>query len=41
MGLFPLVYTAYVSVFDWSLLGGKGEFVGLDNYRDVLATPTS
>ena len=38
-GMFPLVYTAYVSVYDWSLLGGKGEFVGLQNYRDVLDNP--
>lgn len=36
-GLVPLGYTAYVSVHEWSLLGGKGEPVGLDNYRDVLA----
>jgi cellobiose transport system permease protein len=39
IGLFPLAYTAYVSVFDWSLLGGKGDFVGLQNYRDVLDNP--
>ena len=32
VGMFPLVYTAYVSVFDWGLLSGKGEFIGLDNY---------
>ena len=24
---------------DWSLLGGKGEFVGLENYREVLENP--
>ena len=36
VGLFPLVYTAYVSVHEWDLLGGKGEFTGLENYRDVL-----
>jgi len=39
IGLFPLLYTAYVSFFDWSLIGGKGEFVGLDNYRAVLGNP--
>jgi cellobiose transport system permease protein len=39
VGLFPLVYTAVVSVYDWDLLGGKGEFVGLQNYRDVLDNP--
>ena len=39
IGLFPLVYTAWVSVHDWSLIGGKGEFTGLQNYREVLANP--
>ncbi len=39
IGMFPLGYTAWVSVHDWSLLGGKGEFVGLDNYRKVLDNP--
>jgi len=39
VGLFPLGYTAWVSVHDWSLLGGKGEYVGLENYREVLANP--
>ncbi|WP_181311685.1 carbohydrate ABC transporter permease [Nocardioides campestrisoli] len=37
VGLFPLLYTAYVSVHQWSLLGGQGDFIGLDNYRRVLA----
>ncbi|WP_125774545.1 carbohydrate ABC transporter permease [Antribacter gilvus] len=36
-GLFPLVYTAVVSVHEWNLLGGQGEFVGLQNFDDVLA----
>ncbi len=39
VGMFPLVYTAVVSLYDWSLIGGKGDFVGLQNYRDVLANP--
>ena len=39
IGLFPLAYTAYVSVHEWSLLGGQGEFVGLQNYREVLDNP--
>lgn len=39
VGVFPLAYTAYVSVHDWSLLGGQGDFVGLQNYRDVWANP--
>ena len=37
--MFPLGYTAWVSVHDWSLLGGKGDFVGLENYREVLGNP--
>ena len=39
VGMFPLIYTAVVSVYDWDLIGGKGEFVGLQNYRDVLGNP--
>lgn len=35
-GLFPLVYTAYVSVFDWHIIGGQGDFVGLGNFEWVL-----
>ena len=38
-GLFPLVYTAYVSVHEWNLIGGEGAFVGLDNFAFVLQQP--
>ncbi|MCE0486912.1 carbohydrate ABC transporter permease [Ornithinimicrobium sediminis] len=37
VGLFPLVYTFWVSLHEWSLIGGKGEFVGLGNYTQVIA----
>jgi cellobiose transport system permease protein len=37
VGLFPLGYTAFVSVHQWDLIGGKGEYIGLDNFRDVFA----
>ncbi|WP_278235182.1 sugar ABC transporter permease [Isoptericola sp. AK164] len=40
VGLFPLAYTAVVSVYEWNLLGGQGEFVGMQNYVDVLQQPT-
>jgi cellobiose transport system permease protein len=39
VGLFPLAYTAFVSVHDWNLIGGKGDFVGLENYQQVLQQP--
>ncbi len=39
VGLFPLVYTAYVSFHEWHLIGGQGEFVGWQNYTDVLQQP--
>jgi len=39
VGLFPLLYTAWVSLHKWSLIGGQGDFVGLKNYADVLAQP--
>lgn len=37
VGLFPLLYTAYVSLFDWELGLDEVEFVGLDNYTTLLA----
>ncbi len=39
VGLFPLIYTAYVSMHDWHLIGGQGEFVGVQNYVDVVQQP--
>ncbi|QTE30211.1 carbohydrate ABC transporter permease [Pengzhenrongella sicca] len=39
VGLFPLAYTAYVSLHKWHLIGGKGAFVGFENYAYVLAQP--
>jgi len=39
VGLFPLLYTAWVSVHDWNLIGGQGDFVGLENFATVLGQP--
>ncbi|QEE62408.1 sugar ABC transporter permease [Salinibacterium sp. dk2585] len=36
VGLFPLIYTFVVSLFDWHLLKGQGDFVGLGNFVEVL-----
>lgn len=36
VGLFPLAYTAVVSVNEWGLIAGRQEFVGFQNYIDVL-----
>ncbi|GAB5078399.1 carbohydrate ABC transporter permease [Arthrobacter sp. AD-310] len=38
-GLFPLGYTAWVSLHNWNLIGGQGKFAGLDNYAFVVAQP--
>lgn len=35
-GLFPLLYTAFVSVHQWHLIGGQGDFVGFDNFAFIL-----
>jgi cellobiose transport system permease protein len=35
-GLFPLVFTFYVSLHDWGLLTGQGDFVGFDNFTAIL-----
>ena len=39
VGLFPLGYTAYVSVHEWGLISGQGAFVGLQNFVDVVQQP--
>jgi cellobiose transport system permease protein len=38
-GLFPLVYTAWVSLHNWNLIGGQGKFTALENYAFVVAQP--
>jgi cellobiose transport system permease protein len=38
-GLFPLAYTAFVSVHEWHLIGGQGDFVGIQNFVDVVQQP--
>ena len=35
-GLFPLLYTGYVSLHNWTLIGGEGDYVGFDNFAFVL-----
>ncbi|MEV7808538.1 sugar ABC transporter permease [Microbispora sp. NPDC088329] len=37
VGMFPLLYTAYVSLTDWDLLEPTHEWVGLTNYAELLA----
>src|SRR5690606_16689587 len=32
VGLFPLLYTGWVSVHQWHLIGAQGYFVGSDNF---------
>ena len=36
VGLFPLVYTGWVSVHDWDLIGGEGKWAGLNNFVFIL-----
>ncbi|WP_344403761.1 sugar ABC transporter permease, partial [Catellatospora chokoriensis] len=36
-GIFPLAYTAWVSLHEWSLLSETHTFLGLQNYRDLFA----
>src|SRR5262245_46064518 len=37
-GVFPLVYTGWVSLHDWNLIGDH-TFVGLGNYTELFADP--
>ncbi|NYI46910.1 cellobiose transport system permease protein [Nocardioides aromaticivorans] len=40
VGLYPLLYTGYLSLFDWNrAYYVRGDFVGLDNYSFVLTDP--
>ena len=39
VGLFPLLYTFWVSLHQWNLIGGQGKFVGIGNYSYVLEQP--
>lgn len=36
-GLFPVLYTVYVSLFDYELLSGTKDYAGLENYRELFA----
>lgn len=38
-GLFPIVYTAFISMQDWDHIRGTGTFVGLDQFSFVLQDP--
>ncbi|BDZ42820.1 sugar ABC transporter permease [Paraoerskovia sediminicola] len=38
-GLFPLFYTAFVSVHKWDIILGQGDFVGFENFAFVLQNP--
>ncbi|CAQ03109.1 carbohydrate ABC transporter permease [Clavibacter sepedonicus] len=39
VGLFPLAYTFVVSLNDWNLLTGAGDWIGFENYAVELADP--
>lgn len=36
-GLFPLVYTGWVSLHDWEIIGPPPSIIGLQNYVDLMA----
>ncbi|MBM4761151.1 sugar ABC transporter permease [Bacillus sp. B15-48] len=37
----PLLYTIYLSFFDWNMISPTKEFVGFQNYLNILADPKS
>ncbi|KFZ81833.1 ABC transporter permease [Amycolatopsis sp. MJM2582] len=37
VGLFPLLYTAYVSLFSWEAGDDDPTFIGLDNFKELFA----
>lgn len=36
---YPLIYTVYLSFFDWNMIKPVKEFVGLQNYFDIFKDP--
>lgn len=38
-GIFPLAYTAYVSLHDWSLLSDEHSYIGFQNYTELFEDP--
>ena len=36
VGLFPLLYTGWVALHDWDLIGGQGAWVGFHNFAFIL-----
>jgi cellobiose transport system permease protein len=38
-GLFPLLYTGWISLHHWQLINGDGGFVGLGNYEKLFTDP--
>ncbi|WP_200210823.1 carbohydrate ABC transporter permease [Micromonospora coerulea] len=38
-GIYPLVYTGWVSLHDWDLLGAEHTFIGFDNYTQLMGDP--
>lgn len=36
VGVLPLLYTAWVSLNDWDLIAGGGDFVGMKNFSTVI-----
>ena len=39
VGMFPLLYTGYVSLFDWQLGGDTATWLGIGNYAELLGDP--
>jgi cellobiose transport system permease protein len=39
VGLFPIAYTAVISLMDWDLVRGSGTFIGFDQYVWILQQP--
>ncbi|MFD2465935.1 carbohydrate ABC transporter permease [Amycolatopsis silviterrae] len=37
VGMFPLLYTAYVSLFHWEAGDDDPDFIGLDNFKELFA----
>ncbi|MFT8812006.1 MAG: sugar ABC transporter permease, partial [Liquorilactobacillus satsumensis] len=39
--IIPIIYTLYLSFFDWNLIAPTKDFVGLENYISIFTDPVN
>ncbi len=39
VGVFPIIYTAFIAMQDWDVVRSSGEYIGFDHFKFVLTDP--